>query len=188
MANKVLFGIKNLHYSVITESSTGAFTYATPVAIPGAVSLTLDIAGDSSDFFADNVRYASFVNNNGYTGSVEVARFPQAFLVDVLGESLDTKNVLVENVNAEPKKVALLFQTEGNESAEKFVLYNVQMKRPGFSANTIAETKDPTTQSVDFVAMPSTDPAFMGAVKGRTTASTETSTSNAWFTTVHKPV
>ena len=39
--NKVEFGLRNVHYAVITEGDDGAITYGTPTKIPGAVSITI---------------------------------------------------------------------------------------------------------------------------------------------------
>ena len=44
--NKVEFGLRNVHYAVITEGDDGAITYGTPTKIPGAVSITMDKSGD----------------------------------------------------------------------------------------------------------------------------------------------
>ena len=44
--NKVFFGIKNVYYAVATDDGTGALTYATPVAIPGARSIGLSASGE----------------------------------------------------------------------------------------------------------------------------------------------
>ena len=51
--NKVEFGLKNFHYSVLTQDTAG-ITYATPVGIPGAVSLTIDAVGDINKYYADD--------------------------------------------------------------------------------------------------------------------------------------
>ena len=39
--NKVEFGLRNVHYAVITEGDDGAITYGTPTKIPGAVSIKI---------------------------------------------------------------------------------------------------------------------------------------------------
>ena len=39
--NKVMFGLKNVYYASVTVG-TNSVTYGTPIAWPGAVSLSLD--------------------------------------------------------------------------------------------------------------------------------------------------
>lgn len=183
--NKVLFGIKNVHYSVITNGAT-ATTYATPKALPGAVSLSIDISGDISNFFADNINYFSSVSNQGYSGSLELAKVPEQFLIDVFGEDLDDKGVLIESAYAEPKQVALMFEIDGNEEAERFVFYNVQFNRPGYSTTTIGESREPNTQTMDMTIMPSADPAILGQVKGKSTDSVDTDVYAGWYSAVYR--
>ena len=60
MANKVQFGLCDVHFAKITVQNDGTFSYGTVKAIPGAVSLSMDASGDQADFAADNnARYFS---------------------------------------------------------------------------------------------------------------------------------
>lgn len=53
--NKVKFNICNVHYALITVSEEGEVTFGTPVAMPGAVSLSLEPNGEPSNFYADGM-------------------------------------------------------------------------------------------------------------------------------------
>ena len=45
--NKVKYGLKNVHYAIFNSSTN---TYGTPVAVPGAVNLSLSPEGESNTF------------------------------------------------------------------------------------------------------------------------------------------
>ena len=49
--NKVKFNICNVHYALITVDEDGEVTFGTPVAMPGAVSLSLEPNGEPSNFY-----------------------------------------------------------------------------------------------------------------------------------------
>ena len=116
--NKVKFGLKNVHYAVLTVGEDGAATYDTPVPIPGAVNLSLDAAGDTSTFYADNMAYFVTAANDGYSGTLEMAVIPDSFRKDVLGEVEDeTDKVLVENSSVEGKNFAFLFEFAGDQKS-----------------------------------------------------------------------
>lgn len=176
MANKVQFGLKNVHYAVPTQSG-----YGTPVAIPGAVSLTLTPEGEKTKFYADNVEYYVSEYNKGYTGTLEVALLPDAMLKDVFQFTEGaTSKVLTEHSNTEAKHFALLFQIEGDESERCYVFYDCVGARPSIDAETLGETKDPKTASIELTVVPTST----GIVSAKTTADTPTATKTGWFTSV----
>jgi len=184
--NKVRFGLKSVYYSVLTEGSTNSF--ATPVAVPGAVSMTLDSNVANGTFYADNISYYTTFSNNGYSGTLEMATIPDGMLKDVFGMTLDNSTkVLYENSNATPKPFALLFQIEGDAQAELNVLYRVvPTSKPTVGSQTVEEAIEPVTQSFEFTALPLVTgvTAQQGLVRGRTTDTTTTAVRSAWFSTV----
>ena len=82
--NKVKFNICNVHYALITVDDDGEVTFGTPVAMPGAVSLSLEPNGEPSNFYADGYAYYTISNNMGYEGDLELAMVPESFRTDVL--------------------------------------------------------------------------------------------------------
>ena len=100
-SNKVKFGLKNCHYAKATFDEDGSVTYAKPVRIPGAVSLSMDANGEIEPFYADNIAYYVVNNNSGYEGDLEIALIPESFLTDIMHEELDGNGVLAENANVE---------------------------------------------------------------------------------------
>lgn len=182
--NKVQFNLKNVHYAKLTTTEiSGVVTnsWATPVALPGAVSISLAAEGEVTPFYADGVVYYRGVKNNGYSGSLEMARISDDFLQTILGLTLGgTSKVLTENAQTEPAPFALLFEIDGDADEQKYVLYNCSVTRPDLSGATTTDTKEPQTATLNVSAVPLSD----GKVFARTTADTPTATSAAWFTSV----
>ena len=107
--NKIKYNLKNVHFAKLTETEEGKITFATPVPITGAVSMSMEAQGEISPFYADGIVYYKTAANNGYEGDVELAILPESFLTDILGETLDSKKVLIENAEAQQAAFALLF-------------------------------------------------------------------------------
>ena len=184
MPNKVEYGLKNVHYATIGLSGT-AVVYGTPIAIPGAVSLTLSPEGDSVPFYADDKLFFEKKKNGGYSGSIEVARVPESFYLDVLKMKKDVKDIYYEDASVQPDPCALLFEIDGDVEETKFVYYNVLPDRPEEGSETTAENIAAKTKTMNIAARPSDDKDI---VKAWHTATTSSDTvSSGWYTTVQLP-
>lgn len=148
-ANKVKYGLSNCYYAVLSAAGT----YGTPVALPGAVSLSLDQEGEINKFRADNIDYYTSVSNNGYSGDLELAIIPDSFLTDVMGEVKDsTSGLQYELGNVQPSAFALLFQFEGDVKATRHVLYNCKAARPTVGSQTTDTSIEPVTETLSITA------------------------------------
>ena len=188
MSNKIKFGLKNVFYALATIAANGTATYSTPVAFPGAVSLSLDPSGENTPFYADNVVYWVGNGSTGYTGTLEVARVIDSFKKDVLGFIDDGKHVLVEDNNAEIKHFALLFQFEGDVKATKHVMYNCTCARPSVSGQTKGESIEPQTESLALTATTIYDATLdKDIVKAEANEDSDGTTYSGWTSAVYTP-
>lgn len=185
MANKVRFGLSEVHIAPITSvSSAGVYTYGTIFTIPGAVSLTLDPEGDTTDFYADNIKYFTTSANQGYTGSLEMALLNDDFREKILNEAVDTNGVHIEDADVSTNGFALGFQIDGDAANRRFWYYNVTAARPGNSSTTIETSKEPQTETVDITAAPRIGDHRVRAVIEKTDVNT--TAYNGFFSTVYE--
>ena len=179
--NKVKFNLKNVHYAKLTLADDGTPSYGTPVAIPGAVSLSLDANGEPENFYADGIAYYVINNNMGYDGDLEVALIPESFRKDILKEGLDANGVLVENSDVNLEKFALLFEFDGDQKHIRHALYNCSASRPGIEGNTNEDSKEVQTETLTIKATPLPD----GRVKGKTGDTTDSTVYSNWYNAVY---
>ncbi len=182
--NKVKFNLHNVHYAVCTVDAQGNPTFGTPVAMPGAVSLSLDPEGEPSKFYADGYAYYIISNNMGYEGDLELAMVPESFRTDVLKETLDDNNVLVENANVETANFALLFEFDGDVKHIRHVLYYCSAARPNIESQTKEDEIEVKTETISIKA----SPLGNGLVKAKTGDDTTDATYQGWYDAVYLPV
>ena len=180
--NKVRFNLKNVHYAPLTGFTEGVPTYDTPIAIPGAVSLSLDVNGEPENFYADGGVYYVINNNMGYDGDLELAMIPEDFRKYALGETADAKDVLFEKSDTTFAPFALLFEFDGDVKHIRHVLYNCTASRPNIEGKTIEENKEVQTETVTIAAVPLPD----GTVKAKTGDDTDDTIYNGWYGSVYQ--
>ena len=187
-ANRIKFGLKNVHYAVATIGSDGSATFGTPVPIPGAVSLSLEPQGDTNKFYADNIVYFTTTSNAGYEGDLEVALIPDSFKKDVLGETEDTNGVLYEDAGAATVPFALLFQVEGDVKATRHVFYNNVANRTNEGGSTKEDTTEPQTETLSLTSASIFVPGLdKDVAKAKTTPGTDATVYADWFNGVYIP-
>lgn len=196
--NKVKFGLKKCSYALVTltqNPSTGKYTvsFGTPVAMPGAVSLSLSAEGEASNFYADDSVYYVLNSNAGYSGNLELALIPESFLTDVLKETEDANGVLVENKDVETQYFALLFEFTGDQKKIRHAMYYCSATRPGIEGKTMQDTKEVKTESLAITAAPLPECTISGTefsdglVKSKTGANTSDAVYNGWYSAVYVP-
>lgn len=143
--NKVEFGLSNVHVGTYTESG-GTVTLGDPVHIPGAVSLTMEAQSEEYKFFADDMIYYSDFSDNGETGELTMALFPDTFKTEYLGYATLDDGGVAKIKGAPTKSMYLVFEGKGDANKRRHILYNVtpgQIKR---ERRTIAESKEVETE------------------------------------------
>ena len=163
--NKVKFGLSNVHIAKITETN-GVITYGTPFAMPGAVSLTADPEGETTPFYADNIKYYIAVANNGYTGDLEIAMTPEEFLTQILGQEKDDNGALFESSDDINARFALMGEIEGDKKKRRFVYFDCTAARPSAEMKTVEDSKEPQTDTLSItMAARSTDNAIKAVIE-----------------------
>ena len=179
MANKVKFNIKNCHYAPVDSDGK----YGTPIAMPGAVNLSLSVQGELSKFYADGIAYYTSSSNGGYEGDLESAMVPDHFRKSVLGETEDGNGVLLENANVQPITFAFGFEIDGDKKGTKFWFYNCSATRPNTEAATKEDTIEPQTDTITISCSPDDN----GNVRVKSTETTNETVLANWFNEVYVP-
>lgn len=148
MANKVEFGISELHVGSYTVDDQGVVTLGTPYHQPGAVSFSPEEQSENNTFYADNIAYWSGYSGGTFEGDLEVAKFSDEFKTQFLGYRALSNGGLANVKNAQKPNVYIAFQVEGDAESRRVILYNCSLGVIGREFNTIEDTKEPTTETL----------------------------------------
>ena len=126
MANKVEFGISQLHVGTYTVEQ-GTVTLGTPYHQAGAVSFSPEENSEQNTFYADNIAYWSGYSGGTIEGDLEVAMFDDEFKTQFLGYKALTDGGLANVKNATKPNVYVAFQVEGDAESRRVILYNCSL-------------------------------------------------------------
>lgn len=177
--NKVHYALTNVYIATLEmDMEAGTVTFGNPKRLLGAVSMDLSAQGDVIKLRADGMDYYVVNSNNGYQGNLNIARIPDWFRSDILGDTISaTDKVLVETTTQEPKAFAMLFEFLGDVKGTRHVLYNCSASRPNIKGENKDNLKNPDTDTLSLTASPLQD----GKVKASTTAETPENVYKNWF-------
>ena len=148
MANKVEFGISQLHVGTYTVDDQGAATLGTPYHQKGAVSFSPEENSEQNTFYADNIAYWSGYSGGSIEGDLEVAMFDDSFKTQFLGYATLTNGGIANVKNATKPNVYIAFQVEGDAESRRIILFNCSLGVIAREFNTIEENKEPTTETL----------------------------------------
>lgn len=149
--NKIHFGLRNVYYAKMIDDDS----YETPVALKGAVSLSLKHSGSSETVYADDAPYAELATDNGFTGTLEMPTFAEQFKTDILNFELDDNGVLSENADNTTNYFALIYEVQGDKHATRHVLYRCKAEIPDEDNATKEEKPKVNNIKLSFTAYPS---------------------------------
>ena len=150
MANKVEFGISNLHVGTYSVGTTGTVTMGTPYHQAGAISFSLEEQSESNNFYADNVIYWSGYSGGTFEGDLEVAKFDDTFKTQFLGyiqKASDGGLAVVKN--ATKPKVYIAFQVEGDAESRRIIMYNCSLGGITREYATEEDSIEPATETIE---------------------------------------
>ena len=164
MANKVEFGISQLHVGTYTDDGEGNITLGSPYHQAGAVSFSPEASSDQNIFYADNIAYYTTYGGGQMEGDLEVAMFDDSFKQNFLGYELLTDGGLAYIKNATKPAVYIAFQVEGDAESRRVILYNCSLGSITREYSTIEESQEPTTETIPVTATGVNDNGVVMAV------------------------
>lgn len=164
MANKVEFGISELHVGTYTVGTSGTVTLGTPYHQKGAVSFSPEQSSENNEFYADNIVYWSEYSEGSFEGDLTVALFDDAFKTQFLGYVNLTNGGIANVKNATKPNVYIAFEVAGDKEARRVVFYNCTLGTITREFATIEDTKEPATESIGVTCVGDNDTGVMRAV------------------------
>lgn len=151
--SEIHFGVENCYFSVLAAGE-----YNTPVAMPGAVAMsvkpdteivTTNVRTNSKTIVERPIGFADRCKNI----SLEVVSLPCEFLTQILNYEIDNNGVLIEK---KQQKVvfALLYETRKNGKRVRHLMSECVCNKPEYDCTTLSNTTSVNTRKLNIVSYP----------------------------------
>lgn len=150
MANKVMFGVSELHIGTYEVDSNGDVTLGTPLKVPGTVNITMEAESEENVFYADNVKYWTGYSDNGYTGEIENALFDDTFKTTFMNYIQLDDGGIAQIKGQKNKTVYMMFQADGDQENRRMIVYNVALGQINREYATTEDSIEPQTATLPF--------------------------------------
>lgn len=150
MANKVMFGVSNLHIGEYNVSTTGVVTLGTPYHVPGTVNISIEPDSEENKFYADNTVYWTNYSDNGMTGEIENALFDDTFKTRFMNYKSLSDGGIAQIRGQKNKAVYIAFQAEGDANARRGIFYNCSLGQITREYSTTEDSTEPATATLPF--------------------------------------
>ena len=175
MSNKYLFNLKNVHYAPVTVGEDGTLSFGAVTRLMGTTELTMELEQSSDKHFSEGLVYFVTTSSAGYKGEISIYNVDAKFEKEVLGMKEDTKKVQYEDMYAQPKEIALLFEVDGNEKAER------HCSKPKYEYKTTTDKVDVPVLKLSYEGL--TNEKGIGRIK--TSKDTDEQVYSKWFDSVY---
>lgn len=182
--NKVTYGLSNVYIAPIKDEG-GVIGYDTPIKVPGAVTLTMNPTGDSTEYYADNIVYYAESSKTGYEGDLEMALLPEEIKIRILGNKKDANGAIIESTEDKGTEFALMFEVDGDQRKRRNTFYRCTMSVGAEEHKTKEEKTEITGSKLALKALPRISDNIIKSSMEENEQNTEKY--NAYFTKVYEP-
>ena len=148
MANRVEFGISNLHIGTYSVNTSGTVTLGTPYHQPGAVAFAPEANDENNTFYADDIEYWSEYDFTKVEGDLEVAKFSDEFKTQFLNYVAKTDGGIALIKGKTKPNVYIAFEVKGDAEKRRIIMYNATLGSIKREYKTIEENKEVATETI----------------------------------------
>ncbi|MCY9764933.1 phage tail protein [Paenibacillus alvei] len=154
MADKITVpvGLKNIYYAKLIKDDETGVTYDTPKRLAPAITANITPSVNSATLFAENGPFITANALGEITVEIGVADIPFDIQAELLGMTVNSDGVLVDNAEDQAPEVALGFERNTEAGTSRFTwLLKGRFKLPNEEAKTAAGTPEFQTPTISAV-------------------------------------